>query len=1044
MGPKSIQKDVNQLNERVIRREVFDPHDLDCYVINTKLDDRPYIQVQIFNHTFNGLLDSGATVSLMKKPEFVNQEDLLPTSVRLKAANGTQMSVMGYLMVPIKYGELEKMVPVIVVEDSEQELILGITFWKAFGLKVISGNEEIQLVSKEEKQEMLNKVEPEVSLTDEQLKLLKEAVHIFLFSTENNIGKTNVLEHTIELMEGAKEYVVRPYFYAPVVEEKILDEIDRLLKSGIIEPSKSNFANPLVPVIKPTGKIRLCLDSRRLNEMTVKDQFPPPNMNHIFSRIRTTTYMSVIDLKEAFWQVPLSNERKQGQLATSREYTAFIVPGRGLMQFTVMPFGLCNSPATQSRLMYKVLGHDLEPWVMVYLDDVLIMADTVEQMIELVKVVANRLTTANLSINIEKSKFFVKKVKYLGFILTSDGIQADPEKISAMQNYPRPKTLKELRRFLGICNYYRRLIKDFSTIASPMTDCLKNSKTAFHWTEKAEKSFEALKVALCSTPVLVNPDFTKQFIVECDASDEGMGATLCQGELEERRVIAYFSAKWTPAERKYGATEKEALAVIRSIEHFRTYVYGTTFVVITDASALTHFRTMRVDSWGRLSRWALTLSRYDMEIRHRPGKQSVVPDGLSRAIATIVEEVVECDEWYITLRNKIISEPNEFPGYKVVEDEIYKDVPIDPEIGGIERLWVKVLPENNRKRLVKACHDELCHLGAKKCIMNIKKMFWWPTLARDVNEWLQECEICKGAKTPNKNTLVPMGLPRTPSYPFQMLCIDHFGPVTKSKKGNQYLFVAVDAFSKYITLRPCKTGKAELVIRILKEDIFLKFGVPECLLSDNAKAFTGKQLWTLLNQYNVTHWTIPAYHAQSNLAERFMRPISAALRSSIFKKGSDQKCWDEDVMEIEAAFNSTVSEGTGKSPNFIVFGRDIIKTGQDYEHRMVNKDRHDMTTDEINNKMKILREEVSTNLRKAYEKNRHYYDLKAKPTKFTTGERAWRRNFNLSSEEKNYSAKLGMRFVPGTIIKCLGSDTYVFKDRDGRERKLHANDLRKD
>lgn len=340
----------------------FDPDEAALYILNVTPDDRPFADVKIGGRRVRGLLDSGASVTVMPLSDFFRslQMELKPTAIKIRVADGGYLNVHGYVKLPIHFRKKLIMIPTIIVEKCAQDLILGYNFWKAAGLQ-ITDEEEIPVCALETRKRKIRRVETEVELQEREGVQLVEIVNRFLISTDDFLGRTHLLEHTIELIDGAKEFVMRPHLFSPSLEEKIHKEVDRMLKRDVIEPSKSPVSSPVVPVIKPTGAVRLCLDSRKLNDITIKDKFPIPQMGHIFARMRKSSYLSVVDLKEAFWQVPLSAERKAGQVASSRELTAFAIPGRGLFHFKVMPFGLCNSPATQCRLMYKVLGHDLEP-----------------------------------------------------------------------------------------------------------------------------------------------------------------------------------------------------------------------------------------------------------------------------------------------------------------------------------------------------------------------------------------------------------------------------------------------------------------------------------------------------------------------------------------------------------------------------------------------------------------------------------------------------------------------------------------------------------
>lgn len=407
--------------------------------------------------------------------------------------------------------------------------------------------------------------------------------------------------------------------------------------------------------------MRVCLDARKLNSVTKKDAYPQQQINRILGRLAATKYLTAIDFSDAFLQVPLCEN--------SQNKTAFAISGKGFFRYKRMPFGLCNSGATLCRLVDQVIGCDLEPNVFVYLDDIIVATETFDQHISLLRIIAERITDAGLTVSSEKSKFCAQQLKYLGYILDHQGVRPNPEKVSAMSDYPTPKSVKDVRRLLGLAGWYRRFIPHFASITAPISDLLKKNKSKFSWTLEANEAFNKLKSILVSEPILSCPDYSKKIIIQCDASDLGIGGILVQGEGSEEKIIAYMSEKLSSAERKYQTTERECLAVIRSIEKFRPYIEGTKFTVVTDHASLLWLTNLK-DPSGRVGRWALRLQAYDYELIHRKGKFMVVADALSRAVCSI--QVAENDEWYDRLKNNIVQAPNRFPQFQINNDMIYK------------------------------------------------------------------------------------------------------------------------------------------------------------------------------------------------------------------------------------------------------------------------------------------------------------------------------------------------------------------------------------
>lgn len=296
-----------------------------------------------------------------------------------------------------------------------------------------------------------------------------------------------------------------------------------------------------------------------------------------------------------------------------------------------MAFGLCNSGATLCRLIDDVIGCDLEPNVFVYLDDIIISTETLDEHFKILKILGERISKAGLTISVEKSRFCTKELNYLGYVVTKEGIRPDNKKIEAILNYPQPKNVRDVRRLLGMAGWYRRFIKNFAIITAPLSDLLKKSKTKFNWGNKAENSFKNLKILLTSEPILANPNYDLPFIIQCDASDFGVGAVLVQGVGDVEKIVAYMSQKLSAAQRKYQTTERECLAVLMAIDKFRPYIEGTNFTVVTDHASLLWLQNLK-DPAGRVGRWALRLQSYDFKLVHRKGKFMVVPDALSRSV----------------------------------------------------------------------------------------------------------------------------------------------------------------------------------------------------------------------------------------------------------------------------------------------------------------------------------------------------------------------------------------------------------------------------
>ena len=411
----------------------------------------------------------------------------------------------------------------------------------------------------------------------------------------------------------------RPYRIPVAKRDAVKRQLDEMLAQDIIRPSKSAWASPTVLVTKPDQSIRICIDYRRLNELSLFDGYPIPRISEVFERIGHAKFLSRLDLSKGYYQVPLSDDTK--------EKSAFVTPF-GLYEFNVMPFGMKTSPATFIRLMDKVI--DGYQNAVAYFDDIIIYSSTFEEHLEHIRVILEKLKAANLTVRPSKCQLGAREIVCLGHVIGSGKIQADPTKISAMRDFPLPITKKNMRSFLGLTGYYRQYIKNYAEITSCLTDTLKKDKpNNIVWTEKETNAFKQLKEALTTTPILITPDFNKPFILQTDASNTAIGAVLSQHTADGEHPVAFLSKKLLPREQNYSTIEKELLAIVWAVSSLSYYLDGRKFIIETDHNPLTWLNRMKNNN-QRLLRWSLALQPYSYDIRYRKGVQNANADGLSR------------------------------------------------------------------------------------------------------------------------------------------------------------------------------------------------------------------------------------------------------------------------------------------------------------------------------------------------------------------------------------------------------------------------------
>lgn len=989
-------------------------------------DNRPYTNICIYEHKIRALLDSGSNLTLINDSVYssLNPRKIKPLQnpIKLRTAGGEPLEILGQIYLPFTFNGVTKIIPTLVVPKLAIRCICGMDFWAKFNIQPTVG--ECALIDDFGEEETTQPTSSSI-LTIEEQRVIQATKKLFLPARKGQLSLTPLTEHRIEIKEEWKDKPpVRqfPYVMSPKTLGLVGTELQRLLDTGIIERSNSSWSLNCVPVIKP-HKVRLCLDARKINERTVRDAYPLPHPCRILGQLPKANYLSTIDLSEAFLQIPLH--------PASRKYTAFSVQGKGLFQYTRMPFGLVNSPATLARLMDHVLGHGvLEPYVFVYLDDIVVVTETFEHHVQLLREIARRLREANLSINLEKSQFGVPEIPFLGYLLSTQGLRANPEKTRPIIEYERPNSITKLRRFLGMVNYYRRFISDFSEITAALTDLLKTTSKIIKWTDEAEKSFCVIKERLVSAPILGSPDFTKEFTIQTDASDVAVAAVLTQKQKDCERVISYYSHKLTTPQRNYHAAEKEALAALLAIDHFRGYIEGYHFKLITDSSALTHILNTKWKVGSRCSRWSLNLQQFDMSVVHRKGKDNIVPDALSRSVAVVLDPSTA--SWHTSLVENVLSNPDDYADFRLEDGKLMKFVIAKNEPYDSRFEWKIVPSPDEISVILKENHDDTFHQGYEKTLARIQKRFYWPKMGSTIRSYIQACTTCKEIKAPFVAVTPEMGKMRQASYPWQIISIDFVGPLPRSRKGNQHLLVITDYFSKWVMLHPVRKLDSSAMCGVLKEQWFYRNSVPEIIITDNGSTFIAKVFKDLLDQFGITHWLNSRYHSQANPVERVNRTINTAIRTYVRE---DQRLWDTKIAEIELILNTTKHTSTGFTPYFITHGFELSEKGED--HRLL---RHDqlLSDDEREERRKQtlskIYDIVKSKLAKAHESSTKHYNLRSRrfAKSFSVGQLVFRRNMKQSSAADNYNSKYGPQYLPCKVKAKIGTSSYDLEDLTGK------------
>lgn len=979
-------------------------HDIDYKYRN---DNRPYVNIKIHNIAYKALLDSGASISIIGKDfeEMWNTFDDLSCQkkIEIRIANGEMLESMSIKKIPIFYDGITKYIDFAYVPMVIYPLILGMNFFNLFNLNFCVLNDKndnimtknLNLCALSDNQS--NYIEEKINVSPKVQQKLDNILKKFKFSDNGILGCQNLIKHSINT--GNEQPIAQiQYNYNPKVMEQIHKVIDDWLENDVIEKSMSSWRNPIVAVKKPDGNIRVCLDARKLNNITKKDRLLTPNVFDAINSIPSDVKIfGRVDKNQAFLQTKLEEN--------DREKTAFFVKGRGLYHFKRMPFGLTNSPATQTRLMLEIFG-DLSPYVLVYFDDIIILARDIDQFLYLLDIVAERLSSNNLTISRHKINLPLKRIQILGHIIDENGIHINYNRISCIKDWPQPTTKKELQRFLGFVNWYRRHIKNFSLISAPLTDLLKGTK--FVWTKMAEFAFDNLKQILLSPPILRPPRWNLPMILLCDASDIGVGAALTQiDESENEFVIEYYSAKLTENEQKYSPTEKECLAVIKAIKHFRSFIELMELRIITDHYSLKYLMNMKVTS-GRLSRWILHLQPYVNCIEHRSGSLMKIPDALSRAPVMSVEDEnfelmsIHVDESYNQLMQKISTNPKKYSGHLIKNNTIYAKIPYRRNPTNDD--WRIIPPPQYRLNIINSAHEETMHGGVESTLSKIQEQYFWKYMKDDVKKFTKCCFKCASVKSANYNTAGPMRNCRVPKTCMDILSVDVKGPLPSAgKERYKYILVVMDLLSRFAWCKMLNAVTTEKITEFL-ETIFEKFDPPKQIIHDNASQFTSHKFKEFLNTYKVKSHNIPVYTAKNNPVERLNRSLSEALSLSLMDCPTNQKKWIKFLPDIINKLNKRRNEATGMSPYKVFFGIDAYDENN-LTDRQLNQHHFDIMNKAYEKSLIKFHYNV-----KQYNNNKHQQHI-------TINDIVMIEKHSLSKASISYNAKLDVKYLPAQVIE---------------------------
>jgi hypothetical protein len=839
-----------------------------------------------------------------------------------------------------------------------------------------------------------------------------------------------------------------PIYALSELELKTLrDYLDDMLAKGFIRPSKSPAGAPILFVKKKdTTELRLCVDYRKLNSITTKYSYPLPLISELRDRLCKTKIYTKLDMPSAYnlLRVRAGDEMK----------TAFKTR-YGIYEYLVMPFGLSGAPAHFQHFINDILKGYLDNFCVAYLDDVLIFSETLEEHKIHVVLVMERLEAAGLCVKPQKCQFHVERVTFLGHVFGPNGIEMENLKVKAIEDWKKPKTLKDLQSFLGFANYYRKFIQNYSSLAKPLTDLVKKDAKQLRWDGAADQAFMDIKQAFKSKPILQHWHRNKPGVVETDASDRALGGVLSQADENGRlHPVAYHSRKFRDAEINYEVHDKELLAIVDCLMEWRHMLEGAEFkiTIYSDSKSLEYYSSARTLT-RRQARWAQKLSSYDFVIKYRRRKDNPLADALSRQYSDSRKDenpiknvlhpsqiesmaalsIVECkDDWLHRVKSEYHSDDElqhiliylEDPTANRSEnmEETLQGYSMHDGVLEYEGLIYVPSKDELKVEIVKELHDSLIagHYGEAKTVELVSRNYFWPKMEGWIKKYVRTCDICHRSKVPRRRPLGTLQPIDVDYIPWSTISMDFIVKLPKSKAKDS-IWVIVDKFTKmahFIAILESITAK-ELALLFIREIVRIH-GIPRSIISDRGAVFASKfwrQVWKILG---TTTKLSTAYHPQTDgQTEIVNQTLERYLRTYCSYQQDD---WVDLLPLAEFCYNNATHTSTKQTPFFANYGRHPLTN----DFNITKTESINPASEGFAERLQKIHADMSAEIKTAQTLQKSQYDKKRIDYEFSVGDKVWLQTRNIATNRQ--SKKLDYKQIgPYEITEKIGSRAYRLK-----------------